>query len=61
MEGRERELTRLAPLTLILSHKIPGGVLVMTLAHLHYLLLCLQTSWEVSKAGPHQLPRESGN
>ena len=61
MEGRERELTRLAPLTLILSHKIPHGVLVMTLEHLHYLLLCLQTSWEVSKAGPHQLPRESGN
>lgn len=61
MEGRERERTRLAPLTLILSHKIPRGVLVTKLAHLYYLLLCLQTSWEVSKAGPHQFPKESGN
>lgn len=60
--GRKGERAdKMAPLTLILSRKIPLGVLVMTLAHLHYLLLCLQTLWEVSKAGPHQLPRESGN
>lgn len=45
MEGREKERTRPAPLTLILSCKIPRGVLVMKLAHLSTNIVGGEQGW----------------